>query len=313
VMSRDLLRFGESDRSAFATRPLVSRHVMHELPLWDDDELVALLDAYPRDRLQAFTMGTDPSRREEWRYVDASRASGREIFAAVSRGRLWLNLLRVDLADRRYGDMVRRLTRELQAECPAVGLLSINFATLLISSPGAIVYYHFDASHQALWHMSGSKRIWLYPACDPRFAPAEIMEDIFAGAYDYDEELPYSRDFDAHAQVFDLRSGDVVSWPQNAPHRIENLGTVNVSLSTGFITAAAERRSLIYAANRLLRRRFGLRVRSTGETGVVASAKCIAYRAVRRAGLVRQSVDRAYPRTLVVDCGAPLGYRRAEG
>jgi hypothetical protein len=208
--------------------------------------------------------------------------------------------------------MVRRLERELQVQCPALGLLSINFATLLISSPQAIVYYHFDASHQALWHIKGAKRIWLYPACDARFAPAEIMEDIFAGAYDYDEELPYSSEFDSHAQVFDLRSGDVVSWPQNAPHRIENLGTVNVSLSTGFVTAAAERRSLIYSANRLLRRRFGVRVRSTRESGPVASAKCIVYRAFRRAGVMRQSVDRAYPKALAVDWEAPLGYRRVE-
>ncbi len=177
-MSRELLQCGERDRAECSTRPLVSRHTIRELPLWDDDELVALLDAYPRD----------------------------------------------------------------------------------------------DASHQALWHMKGAKRIWLYPACDARFGPAEIMEDILAGAYDYDDELPYSSEFDAHAQMFDLRSGDVVSWPQNAPQRIEKLGTVNVSLSTGFVTAAAERRSLIYCAYRLLRRRLGVRLRSTRERGPVASA-----------------------------------------
>ncbi len=130
-MSRDLLQFSDNDCSQFATRPLVSRHLMHELPLWDDVELVALLDAYPRDRLQAFTMGTDPSRREEWHYVDASKAAGKEIFAAVSRGRLWLNLLRVDLADRRYSDLIRRLERELQAQCPLWGFYP---STLPLSS-----------------------------------------------------------------------------------------------------------------------------------------------------------------------------------
>ena len=36
-------------------------------------------------------MGTDRCRRDDWHYVDASAASGKEIFTAVLRGRLWLN------------------------------------------------------------------------------------------------------------------------------------------------------------------------------------------------------------------------------
>jgi quercetin dioxygenase-like cupin family protein len=36
--------------------------------------------------------------------------------------------------------------------------------------------------------------------------------------------------------VYQLEPGDVVSWPHNAPHRIENLDSLNVSLSTGFVT-----------------------------------------------------------------------------
>ncbi len=51
------------------------------------------------------------------------------------------------------------------------------------------------------------------------------MEEIFAGTYDYDEEIPYSPDFDEHAAVFDLKPGEVVSRPPNAPHRVENLDT----------------------------------------------------------------------------------------
>lgn len=137
----------------------------HDLNLVGDDELIALLDAYPRERLQAFTMGTDRCRRDDWHYGDSSTASGKEIFTAMLSGRLWLNLLRVD---RRCGDVIRQLISDLQQQCKRLGLLSINFGTLLISSPSAMVYYHFDANHQAPWHLRGSKRIWLYPACDDR-------------------------------------------------------------------------------------------------------------------------------------------------
>lgn len=314
-MTARLINLTDRERSEFSFRPLVSKHRLHELNLFTDDELIRLLDNYPRERLQAFTMGTDRCRRDDWHYVDAADTSGKDIFAAVQGGRLWLNLLRVDLVDRRFGEALEQLTADLREQCPRMGLISINFGTLLISSPRAMVYYHFDASHQALWHLRGAKRIWLYPACDERFAARETMEEIFAGTYDYDEEIPYSPDFDEHAAVFDLKPGEVVSWPQNAPHRVENLDTLNVSLSTGFVTQAADRRYLVYAANHLFRRQFGLPTTSTRETGLAASTKCLAYRAFRRAGLLPKGkgATRAYPKSLRVDPVAPLGFSRVGG
>lgn len=305
-----LLDFTQADRQDFGRRPFVARHRLHHADLFGDAELIELLDRYPRGNLQAFTMGTDHRRREDWKYVDASGATGADIFKATREGRLWLNLLRVDQVDARYGDLVARLRDELREQCPRLELLDINFATLLVSSPGAIVYYHFDASHQALWHLRGGKRIWLYPACDERFASREIMEAIFAGVYEYDEEIPYSPDLDAHAEVFDLEPGQVATWPQNAPHRVVNHDSVNVSLSTGFVTVAADQRHLLYSANRFFRTRFGLPCTSTRESGVGASAKRFAYRVCRRTGLaVAPPARRPYPRTLVLDAHAALGWR----
>jgi hypothetical protein len=75
-MSRRLIDLPDNERTEFSFQPLVSKHRIHELDLTSDDELIALLDAYPRERLQAFTMGTDRCRRDDWHYVDASAASG---------------------------------------------------------------------------------------------------------------------------------------------------------------------------------------------------------------------------------------------
>lgn len=168
-----------------------------------------------------------------------------------------------------------------------------------------MVYYHVDTPANILWHIRGLKRIWIYPACNERFAPQDFMEDIFADAID--ENLPYSVDFDDYAVTFDLLPGDVVSWPQNAPHRIENLGTVNVSLSTYHVTVQTERRRLIYLANRFFRRNLRLPVRSTVETGFVSSFKRAAYRLCRHADLDRVHQGPKYVVTLRVDPNAPLG------
>ena len=37
------------------------------------------------------------------------------------------------------------------------------------------------------------------------------------------EELPYTRAFEADAQVIDLEPGEALTWPLYAPHRVENL------------------------------------------------------------------------------------------
>jgi len=92
------------------------------------------------------------------------------------------------------------------------------------------------------------------------------MEDIFSGAVD---EVPYSEDFDKSAKVFELRPGDVASWPQNAPHRACNLDRTSLSLTAIHWTAASERRKLVYLANRYFRRRLTLPPHSVAERGAV--------------------------------------------
>lgn len=308
-MAPPLIEFTKEERQEFASRPMVLRHRLHELPLWEDEALIALLDRYPRERLQAFTMGTDLTRhKEDWRAVDIGGLGGRALFEAVLRGRLWLNLLRVELVDQRYREMLDQLHTEILEQCPKLELISIIFGTLLISSPEALVYYHADGPHQALWHLRGTKRVCVYPASDQRFAKQEAMEAIFAGS-ESDEELPYSPEFDTHAQTFDLTPGNVVTWPQNAPHRVTNLGTLNVSLATGLSTRSSERRTLIYSANRFFRKTLGLPMRSTNEHGWGALTKGMAYRLCRKAGLDSNRQRPPYKPTLRVDPNAPLGVR----
>ena len=72
-MGGHLIDLPAGERDEFSFRPLVSKHRIHELNLVGDDELIALLDAYPRERLQAFTMGTDRCHRDVADYTGANR------------------------------------------------------------------------------------------------------------------------------------------------------------------------------------------------------------------------------------------------
>ena len=67
---------------------------------------------------------------------------------------------------------------------------------------------------------------------------------------------------------------DVVIWPQNGPHRVENSDDLNISLSTEHYTAAQLRCIRVHQANSLIRTATGLGSRSVQTEGLAYSAKC---------------------------------------
>ncbi len=299
-----LASWSKEEGTAFGTRPLAAPHRLPALDLFTDEALIELLEKYPRDRLQAFTMGTDPLEWTAWKPVDTAGVSGRQLFGVVQRGQLWLNLQQVHQVDRRFRDVLERLYADLSDQCPGFRP-SKTTATLLISSPTAMVYYHTDAEPNLLWHIRGRKRVWIYPSQDRELISQRLMEDIFAHVID--EEVPYRREFDRKAVMFDLLPGQVLSWPQNAPHRVVNVEGVNVSLSTIHETDESDRRKLVYCANRLFRRTYHIPTRSTGETDAASRIKQFAYRALRRMNLVTAPKRRAYITDLRVNPTSATG------
>lgn len=269
-------------REDFGRVPVVGTHGLGDATLFSDASLIALLDEFPRERLYAFTMGTDPTRIDEYRKVRHAGVSGAELLEAVRCGRLWLNITRVDLADPAYHRLVDALYEQLAELLPDFAPLR-DQGTLLISSPQAQVYYHADGPASVLWHIRGRKRVWVYPAMDERYLRYELLEDIFAGVRH--EFVPFEPAFDAGAEVYDLEPGQWISWPQNAPHRVVNADSLNVSLSTEHFTAASLRRYQLFLANRFFRTRFGRRHPSLREDGALALTKALVQRSARRLGL----------------------------
>jgi hypothetical protein len=278
------------------------KHRLHEDPAFSDEAMLELLDRHSRRALQAFTMGNDPRCREDWRPVDTTGVTAKELLSGVASGRFWLNVLRIENTDHRYREVVDRLFSELSRTVDGFQP-ERSTATLILSSPGALVYYHADAQPNLLWQIRGEKDVWVYPAGNRELVPQEYMEDIFANYAD--EEIPYDERWDALAKIYRVAPGCAVSWPQNAPHRVVNRASVNISLSTPFETEKSYRRKLTYCSNRFFRRKFGLPFRSTGEVGIFPTAKRLAYRVCFRAGLVGVPPRRAYITRYRMDPASP--------
>jgi len=83
--------------------------------------------------------------------------------------------------------------------------------------------------HSNAWQVEGKKRVYVYPNEAPYLKP-QSLESIILG--EQEEEIPYERSFDDGAEVYDLKPGEMVHWPLNCPHRVENEDCLNISVTT---------------------------------------------------------------------------------
>ena len=247
-------------------------------------------------------MGTDPTHNDS-SPVNVGSASRSDLLAAVRAGRLWLNVLHVDRADSGFAQLQDELSGELAAagstSCPAHRIRR----SWRPHRRDGLLPCRRRAEHPVA--RPRQETCLGYPPGNESFIDRKLVEDIYVGVRT--EFLPYRPEFDDAALTFDLHPGDTLSWAQNSPHRVQNLGVVNVSLTCEFDTPATRRRHLVYAANRFFSRTWHLPVRSTQVTGTGAAVKRLAYRACRKAGLERVQVRHDHITRLRIDGAAPNG------
>lgn len=289
----------------------VAQHRMHELAMFDDEQLIELIDRHPRQDLGINTMGIDPLCRDDWQEGRAGNLTAAELFDASRHGRVWLNLRRVMDHHPEYARLVHGLYEEMESVCP--GLQTFNrSANLLISSPDAIVYYHLDCPINMLWHLRGTKRVWAYPL-EAGIVSDETIEGVLCG--EKSEELDFRPEWDEIAAAYDLQPGEMVTWPQHTPHRVVNTGGLNVSLSTEHMTKRGARRNNVFLANRHFRQLLPGEFRSTEQSGWRPTLKEFALRVARRVPAFAPAPPQGfkYPITFEVDPDAPHCVRQLDG
>ena len=273
-------------------QPIRLEHTMHKQPAFSMDDLARLIESYPREHYSLVKTGAKGSSRV-WREGEIGKLSGRKVIEAISRGGLWLNLRNVNSIDRRYRDMVDQMFGEVAANVPGFEAPT-HQAGILISSPDAQVYYHADLPGQGLIQIGGRKRVYIYPNTAPFIRP-EHLENI--ALFDVEVDIPYHAWYDQHAQVIDLEPGQMLNWPLNAPHRVENLGVVNISMTVSYVNDDIRRAQILHLANGMLRHRFGYTPKSRNIRGPAFFAKQVMQKLLRdgkwvkRERSVRRPID----------------------
>ena len=264
--------------------PLKATHGLSDHPLFSLDALAELIDGYPRQHYALVQMGPQGSARRTWREGDIGGLKGRDVIEAIKQGRMWLNLRNVSGIDKRYRELLDVAFEEVRNNVP--GYETYNRTSgILISSPNAQVYYHADLPGQSLWQIHGRKRVYVYPNTPPFITP-EQLENI--ALFEVEVDMPYDPAYDASAQIFEIGGGEMLHWPLNAPHRVENLDCLNVSMTTEYWTEKVRRSQMINMANGILRHKAGVAPKSRSTSGAGFWAKAAMQAGVRRAGLLQK-------------------------
>jgi len=273
----------ETHSELWGHQPIRLSHGMHKLPEFSMNELARLIEHYPREHYSLVKTGAKGAGRV-WREGDIGKLGGAQVIEAISRGGLWLNLRNVTSVDRRYRALVDQMFAEIAPRVKGFAAPR-HQAGILISSPDAQVYYHVDLPGQGLIQIAGRKRVYIYPNTPPFIRP-EHLEDI--ALFDVEVDIPYAPWYDRHAQAIDLEPGQMLTWPLNAPHRVENLGVVNVSMTVSYVDDDIRRAEIVNLANGMLRHRFGYRPRSRNLRGPSYVAKAVMQKLLRDGRWVRR-------------------------
>lgn len=250
---------------------MLAAHTLPSMEMFSDEALQGLLKTHPDNLSMVYAMPVDATGYDSFREGDLRGTTGKDIIAAVRRGHLWVQLLKLNKVNPEFKKLEQKIITELKNHIPDLRIYGCKIS-LLISSPGIHVSYHADIPRNALWQIRGSKKVYVYPVQD-QFITEQDLEGVYLG--ETQEAIKYEEEYDHHATVVDLQPGMMVTWPINGPHRIENDNSLSVSMVMEYFEPEAWYRYAVYYTNGVMRRRFGITMKSRETSGPVMWIKAI--------------------------------------
>ena len=292
--------FDERNAALWDRAPQRLGHRLHQSELFGMEALAGLLDACRREHYSLVHSGARTERRD-WREGELGGLSGRQVLEAVSKGPMWIHLLDLPAIDARYGAVLDGIFAELKGHMPGFDAFTRKMG-LLISSPGSRTPYHVDLPGMTLWQLHGSKRFYVYPAAKPFLTPEHVEDIALSGV---ETTMPYEPWFDEHAQVFDLEPGQMLHWPLNAPHRVDNHDCLNVSMTLEHFTDGIRREHIVTVANAIMRTKLGIAPRTHLTTGPSFYAKAVLQKSLRHTRWARGAKRSRRPADFRLDADNP--------
>jgi len=280
-------------RTHFNRQPFRIRHRLSDHPLFALPRLVALASALPPKSVE-YNGGNIPVNQDP-ALTPQTGLSAEETLYRIEHCQSWMAIKYVE-DDPEYRALLDALMDEIQAHSePLDPGMSLRHGFIFVSSPKAVTPYHMDLEYNFLLQIRGDKTVNLFDGADRTLLSEEEIERHHLPGKQ--RNLPFKDEYQQKAQVYLLKPGDGLHFPQIAPHWIQNEGAVSVSFSITFQTDASDRKAAAYRFNARLRR-WGMAPVPPGRSALRDNAKYFIERAAgavrRRVGPSAKKTDRTY-------------------
>jgi hypothetical protein len=263
----------------YPEQPGLITHRLLDHPMFELDALVGLAQRmrdvdveYNRGDLP---VGVDPAA------TPSNGLSIADTIRSIEQCGSWMVLKFIE-QDPAYRQLLHDLLAELDPLVrPVTGEMLKMEGFIFISSPDAVTPFHFDPEHNILLQLRGRKVMTVFPAGDERIAAGEQHEAFHNGGH---RNLPWSDEFAAHGEPFELRPGEAIYVPVKAPHWVKNGPEPSISLSITWRSEWSYHEAYARGFNSLLRKA-GVRPAAPARYPRQNLLKSVAYRAVKKAGL----------------------------
>ena len=256
--------------SNFATNPFGVHHKLTDHPLLSVASVAELADKLPPASIE-HNRGTSAGVVADDRIEVVDDTPG-EIARNINTNGCWMVLKNIEQVPA-YRELLDELLDEVD---PLVkgreGGMNLREGYIFLSAANSTTPAHTDHEHNFLLQIRGSKQMNLGRFADRRVEQLQV-EKMFAGERNMDR-LP------DEPTAYELKPGDGVYVPPNAPHWVVNGPEVSVSLSITFRTPVTERGAVVHSMNRRLRK-LKLSPRPPGEHVATDKAKFVVHRALK--------------------------------
>jgi hypothetical protein len=248
--------------SNFAENPFPVSHNLGDHPLLSVEAVATLADQLPEDNIEHNRGDVDAVVADG--VVDVLDDTPGEIARHIDTNGCWMVLKNIEQVQA-YHELLDTLLDEVN---PLVegreGGMNLREGYIFLSAANSTTPAHTDHEHNFLLQIRGSKQMNLGRFKDPKVEQLQV-EKMFAGQRNMDR-LP------DEPTAYELKPGDGVYVPPNAPHWVNNGPEVSVSLSITFRTPVTERGAVVHSMNRRLRK-LKLSPRPPGEHVAIDKAK----------------------------------------
>jgi hypothetical protein len=270
IASAHMVEPSDEFRPHFNRRPFQFEHTLANHPLFTLPRLLELAKSTQRNRPKDLYYDAGDAVRVDQRWNQMGpKPPVEEALAGIEKSGAWITLHQSQ-KDPEYGELFRQCMREFE-ELTGVDVRKVRKvedALIFITSPNRITPYHIDRECNFLLHVRGAKTVYVFDQNDREVLTETEVERFWTTD---NNSAVYKKELQNRAKAFNLRPGDGVHIPVNAPHWVQNGSDFSVSLSVNFTHKDSERANT-YRANFFLRK-IGMNPKPPGQSPIGDAAK----------------------------------------